>query len=209
MGRRQPRQERREDEEHRAQGGQVEEHRAEGGQEQEPGEERGQGGEPRQERGHRRQGQSRHADPGPAAAGTIAGTQIAEFGSTVTLGSDTTAPQALAGTPSFTPAAGKSYLLLAEIQSNVSDVDGAGGSSCSAYVNLLVNGHYSDNNYLHLQADSSSTDIFGFEPSDSLSTAIGLVGAGAAVTITEVTEGDADCGPGATGQLRGTIVELG
>lgn len=143
------------------------------------------------------------------AAGTIAGTQIADFSSTVTLGSDTTAPQALAGTTAFTPAAGKSYLLLAEIQSNVTDADGPGGESCSAYVSLLFNGHYLEGNYLGVRADSSNPEVFGFEPSDSLSTAIGLVGAGAPVTITELTEGDADCGTGATGQLRGTIVELG
>jgi hypothetical protein len=143
------------------------------------------------------------------ATGTIAGTQIAEFSSTVTLGSDTTAPQALGGTTTLTPAAGKSYLLLVEMQSDVSDVDGVGGGNCQAYVDFLFNGRYYNNTYLEASADSSDTGIFGFQPSDSLSTAIGLDGAGTLVTITEVTEGDSDCGTGATGQLRGTIVELG
>jgi hypothetical protein len=72
------------------------------------------------------------------APGTLAGHQVAEFSSATVpgLGGDESPPAGtpvpLGGTPTFTPAAGKSYELLTELRGNPVDADGDNSITASA-----------------------------------------------------------------------------
>jgi hypothetical protein len=116
-------------------------------------------------------------------------------------------PVPVAGSATFTPVAGKSYELLVELKGTPSDADGPGGSGCSDFVTVLVNGvpFSGAGNF----ANASGTPPFNIEPIGSSSTAVGLQQASQAQTLSALAFGDTGCGPTTTGSLRATVIELG
>jgi hypothetical protein len=145
------------------------------------------------------------------AAGTLAGLQVAEVQapSVPGLTSEATGGTAvpLAGTPTFTPVAGKSYELLTELKGTPTDVDGAGGEVCFAAVTILVNG--APISGANIWANASGTPPFNFEPIGSSSTAIGLQQTGQPLTLSALAFGSTGCSAATTGSLRAVVVELG
>lgn len=145
-------------------------------------------------------------------AGTLAGLQVADAQATNVPGFTTEATGAgtsvpLAGTAAFTPAAGKSYELLAELRGNPSDANGAEGGGCNAGVQIYVNGEPTA--FVGISAFSGAEPPFAVNAVGNASTAVGLLTAGQAQTITAGSFGDPGCGAGTTGTLRITVVELG
>lgn len=144
--------------------------------------------------------------------GTLAGLQIVDAQATnipglataVTSGAGT--PIALTGTTSFTPAAGKSYELLAELRGNPVDA-GEEFKACFAGVQIYVNGEPTA--FLGISADSEVPPPFSVNGVANASTAVGMLTAGQLQTISAGAFGDPDCGPNVTGSLRLTVVELG
>jgi hypothetical protein len=146
-------------------------------------------------------------------AGTLAGLQVADA-QAVNVPGLSGAPPTIEGVPvpltgvgSFTPASGKSYLLLAELRGTPIDADGPGPEGCFAGVRILVNGV--PTNFVGIGAEDGAPPPFASEPVGNASTGLGLVSAGIPQTITAAALGDADCAPGTTGNLRITVVELG
>ncbi len=145
------------------------------------------------------------------AAGTLAGLQVAEAQATAVPGLTSEpaggTPVPLTGTPTFTPAAGKSYELLVELKGTPTDIDGPGGEVCSAFVTILVNGVPMSG--AGIWANASGTPPFNFEPVGSSSTAVGLQQAGQPQTLSALAFGSIGCSAATTGSLRAVIVELG
>jgi hypothetical protein len=145
------------------------------------------------------------------AAGTLAGLQVAEVtsasvpGLNVEPSGGTAIP--LAGSPTFTPAAGKSYELLVELKGNPIDVDGAGGNICNPFVNLLVNG--APVNGAGLWQNASGTPPFNNEPIGTSSAAIALQAAGQPQTLTALSLGSTGCSSATAASLRAVVIELG
>jgi hypothetical protein len=145
------------------------------------------------------------------AAGTLAGLQVAEVqaGSVPGVTSEIVGgtPVPLTGTPSFTPAAGKSYELLTELKGTPTDADGPGGEVCQVFVTILVNGVPFSG--AGIFASASGTPPFNFEPVGSSSTAVGLQQAGQPQTLSALAFGSSGCSPATTASLRAVVVELG
>jgi hypothetical protein len=143
--------------------------------------------------------------------GTLAGLQVAEVtaASVPGLSSEVTGgtPVPLAGTGTFTPLAGKSYELLTELKGTPTDTDGPGGEICFANVTVLVNGV--PIGFAGIFANANGTPPFNFEPIGSSATALGLQQAAQPQAISVLAFGSKDCGPGTTGSLRATVVQLG
>lgn len=151
-------------------------------------------------------------------AGTLAGLQVAEATAAGVPGLTTTSttpdgtPVALAGTTSFVPNTGKSYILLAELRGNPTDADGVnsssyGGPSCYAWVRISVNGEPAA--WVEISANANQAPPNDVNPVGTSSTAIALQQAGVAQTISANAFGNSGCGAGTTGNLRIVIVELG
>jgi hypothetical protein len=146
------------------------------------------------------------------AAGTLAGLQVLDVSASSVPGL-TSEPQAgtpvpLTGTTSFTPAAGKSYEILTELEGTPTDgSSGEEGGSCSPFVSILVNGAPFTGTGIY--NNNEGTPPFNSEPVGSTSTAIGLQEAGQQQTISAVAFGDSDCTSATTASLRVTVVELG
>jgi hypothetical protein len=145
------------------------------------------------------------------AAGTLAGLQVAEVTSPAVPGLNVEQPGGtpipLAGTPTFTPVAGKSYELLVELKGNPIDADGAEGEVCSPFVDLLVNG--APVNGAGLWHNVSGTPPFNYEPIGTSSAAIALQAAGQAQTLTALTLGSSGCSSATVASLRAVVIELG
>jgi hypothetical protein len=145
-------------------------------------------------------------------AGTLAGLQVldAQASNIPGLTTENTGagvPIALSGTTSFTPAAGKSYELLAELRGNPSDANGAEGGGCFAGVQVYVNGEPTV--FLGINANANSEAPFAVNGVANSSTAVGLLTAGQLQTISAGSFGDPGCGATTSGTLRLTVVELG
>ena len=145
-------------------------------------------------------------------AGTLAGLQVADAQAANVPGFTTEAtgagaPIPLTGTAAFTPATGKSYELLAELRGNPSDANGAEAGGCFAGVQIYVNGEPTA--FLGISAFSGAEPPFEVNSVGNASTAVGMLTAGQAQTITAGSFGDPGCGAGTTGNLRITVVELG
>ncbi len=145
------------------------------------------------------------------AAGTLAGLQVAEVQATSVPGltSETTGgtPVPLTGTPTFTPAPGKSYELLTELKGTPSDGDGPGENICSAFVSIQVNGVPISG--AGIWSNEKGTPPFNFEPIGSSSTAIGLQSASQQQTLSALSFGSPGCSSATTGSLRVVVIELG
>jgi len=145
-------------------------------------------------------------------AGTLAGLQVADAQATNVPGftieaTGTGTPVPLTGTAAFTPVAGKSYELLAELRGNPSDGTGAEGGGCFAGVQIYVNGEPAA--FVGINAIFGGEAPFAVNGVGNASTAVGLLTAGQPQTITAGSFGDIDCGADTTGNLRVTVVELG
>jgi len=145
------------------------------------------------------------------AAGTLAGLQVADAsnpsvpGLTVEPAGGT--PVALAGTTSFTPAAGKSYELLTELKGTPTDANGTEGGGCNVFVTILVNGiPYAGAGIFN---NAAAPPPFNNEPIGGGSVAIGLQEAGQPLTLSALSFGDPGCSPATTASLRVTVVEFG
>jgi hypothetical protein len=145
------------------------------------------------------------------AEGTLAGLQVAEVTSAAVPGLNVEptggVPVPLAGTPTFTPAPGKSYELLVELKGNPVDADGPGGEVCSAFVDLLVNG--APVNGAGIWQNVSGTPPFNNEPIGTSSAAIALQGAGQPQTLTALSLGSSGCSSATTASLRAVVIQLG
>jgi hypothetical protein len=151
-------------------------------------------------------------------AGTLAGLQVAEATAANVPGLTTPSttpdgtPITLAGTTSFVPNTGKSYLLLAELRGNPSDADGVnsssyGGPSCYAWVRISVNGEPTA--WVEISANANQQPPNDVNPVGTSSTAVALQQAGVTQTISANAFGNSGCGAGTTGNLRIVVVELG
>lgn len=145
------------------------------------------------------------------ATGTLAGLQVAEVTSASVPGLTTEpaggTPVPLAGTPTFTPVAGKSYELLVELRGNPVDIDGPGGEVCGASVTMLVNG--APLGGTGIWASASSAPPFNVEPIGTSSTAIALQAAGQPQTLSALAFGGIGCSSATTAALRAVVIELG
>lgn len=145
------------------------------------------------------------------AAGTLAGLQVADAQATNVPGLGASPPNSLGtgfsltGTTSFTPVAGKSYELLAELRGSVVDADGPGGESCFTGVWVFVNGEPTV--FLGMNGNAGGEPPFSNNPVGNASTGLGLLSSGTQ-TITAAAYGEPNCN-GTTGNLRITVVELG
>jgi hypothetical protein len=145
------------------------------------------------------------------AAGTLAGLQVADaLGSNVpALGSTPPNIQGvgvpLTGTTAFTPVAGKSYELLAELRGTAVDADGTGPESCFTGVQIFVNGE--PTTFVGMNANASGESPFAVNSVGNASTGVGLLATGTQ-TITASSYGEPSCA-GTTANLRVTVVELG
>lgn len=145
------------------------------------------------------------------APGTLAGLQVAEVQAAAVPGLTTEpaggTPVPLTGTGTFTPAPGKSYELLVELKGTPTDADGPGGSPCSDFVTVLVNGvpFSGAGNF----ASASGTPPFNYEPVGSSSTAVALQQGGQPQSLSALAFGDTGCSSATTGSLRAVVVELG
>lgn len=145
-------------------------------------------------------------------AGTLAGLQVLDVQATGVPGLTTNATGAgtsvpLAGTTSFTPAAGKSYELLVELRGTPVDANGTEGGGCFTGVQIYVNGE--PITFVGMNANANSEPPFSVNGVDSASTALGLMTAGQAQTISAGSFGEPSCGGGTAANLRITVVELG
>jgi len=144
--------------------------------------------------------------------GTLAGLQVADaqatgIGLTTEAGNAQGIPVPLTGVGIFTPIAGKSYELLAELRGNPSDANGSEPGACFAGVRISVNGE--PTTFVEVSASATSEPPFAVNSVGSASTAVGLLAAGVPQTITASAFGDPGCGAGTAGNLRVTVVELG
>jgi hypothetical protein len=147
------------------------------------------------------------------AAGTLAGLQVADA-QAANVGGLTTEPSSaegtgipLTGTAAFTPAAGKSYLLLAELRGNPIDANGTEPEGCFTGVRVSVNGE--PQVFVGISANASAPAPFTVNGVGTASTALGLLSSGQPQTISASALGEPSCGAGTTGNLRVTVVELG
>ncbi|HWM63358.1 MAG TPA: hypothetical protein VNP96_05135 [Solirubrobacterales bacterium] len=145
-------------------------------------------------------------------AGTLAGLQILDVQATGVPGLTTESTGAgfsipFSGPAVFTPAAGKSYELLAELRGTPSDANGGEPGSCFAGVQIYVNGE--PFTFLEISASASAEPPFNVNNVGSTSTALGLLTPGQAQTISAGSFGDPACGGGTSANLRITVVELG
>jgi hypothetical protein len=145
------------------------------------------------------------------AAGTLAGLQVAEVTSATVPGLNVEptggTPVPLAGTPTFTPATGKSYELLVELKGNPIDADGPEGEVCNPFVDLLVNG--APVNGAGLWNSASGKPPFNNEPIGTSSAAIALQAAGQAQTLSAISLGSTGCSGATTASLRAVVIEFG
>ena len=145
------------------------------------------------------------------AGGTLAGLQVGEFQAPsvpgVNISPPSTTPVPLTGTTSFTPAAGKTYQLLLELKGNPIDADGAGGQACVIGAFVSVNG-----NVISTPSIAANTGLpgpFGDRPVATSQFPLGLLSPGQPQTLSVVSTGSEDCGPGTSAALRGVVIELG
>jgi hypothetical protein len=147
------------------------------------------------------------------AAGTLAGLQVADAQATGVPGLTTEPTSAagtsvpLTGTAAFTPTAGKSYLLLAELRGSPSDANGAEEGGCFTGVRISVNGE--PQLFVELSAFDGAEAPFALNSVGTNSTALGLLSSGQPQTISASSLGSTACGAGTSGNLRVTVVELG
>lgn len=145
------------------------------------------------------------------AAGTLAGLQVADAQATNVPGLGSFPPNSngtgipLGGTTAFTPVAGKSYELLAELRGTPVDANGPGGASCFTGVQIFVNGEPTV--FVLINANASGEPPFAINSVGNASTGVGLLATGTQ-TITAASYGEPSCA-GSTGDLRVTVVELG
>lgn len=130
-------------------------------------------------------------------AGTLAGLQVADAQATSVPGLTVEPPTAqgtavpLTGTGIFTPVAGKSYELLAELRGTPTDANGPGGESCFAGVQVFVNGEPIV--FVSIGANASAEPPFAVNAIGNASTAVGLLST-APQTITASSYGEPACG---------------
>jgi hypothetical protein len=145
------------------------------------------------------------------AAGTLAGLQVAEVTAAAVPGLNVQQPGGtpvpLAGTPTFTPVAGKSYELLVELKGNPIDADGQGENYCGPFVDLFVNGVPA--NGADLWQNASGTPPFNNRPIGTSSAAIALQAAGQPQTLSALSFGSDGCSGDTTASLRAVVIELG
>jgi hypothetical protein len=146
------------------------------------------------------------------AAGTLAGLQVADAQATSVPGLTSEPANAqgtavpLTGTGAFTPVAGKSYELLAELRGTPSDANGPVGGGCFTGVQIFVNGEPTV--FVGINANEGAEPPFAVNGVGNASTAIGLLST-APQAISASSYGDTNCGAGTTASLRVTVVELG
>jgi len=146
------------------------------------------------------------------AAGTLAGLQVAEVTAASVPGLNVEpaggTPIPLAGAPTFTPVAGKSYELLVELRGNPLDGDGPGENVCNPLVSLLVNGVPIDG-VVSLWQNASGTPPFNNQPIGTSSTAIALQVPGQPQTLSALSLGSSGCSSATTALLRAVVIQLG
>lgn len=146
------------------------------------------------------------------ATGTLAGLQVAEVAAATVPGPSTPAetgtPVPLSGNAAFTPQAGKSYELLAELKGTPTAQPGPEGEDfCSAEVVMSVNGVLLGG--AAISATPGAPAPFNVDPIGTLATAIGLQESGQTLTLSASSFGSAGCFAATTGSLRAVVVELG
>ncbi|HEU4737485.1 MAG TPA: hypothetical protein VFS54_00220 [Solirubrobacterales bacterium] len=145
------------------------------------------------------------------AAGTLAGLQVAEVTAAPVPGLNAEPPGGtpvpLAGNPTFTPVAGKSYELLLELRGTPVDGDGPGENVCNPLVGMFVNGV--PLNSASLWQNASGTPPFNNDTVGTSSTAIALQAAGQPQTLSVLSLGSSGCSPATTASLRAVVVQLG
>ena len=145
------------------------------------------------------------------AAGALAGLQVADAQATDVPGLGSAPPNSLGtgisltGTTTFTPVAGKSYELLAELRGTPVDANGPGGEACFTGVQIFVNGE--PTTFVGMNANAGGEPPFAVNSVGNASTGVGLLSTGTQ-TITASAYGEPSCS-GSTGNLRVTVVELG
>lgn len=145
------------------------------------------------------------------AAGTLAGLQVADAQAAGVpgLGNLPPGPQgtaiSLTGTTAFTPVAGKSYELLAELRGTPIDANGPGGESCFTGVQIFINGEPTA--FVGMNANAGGQPPFAVNSVGNASTGLGLLATGTQ-TISASSYGESSCA-GSSGNLRITVVELG
>lgn len=144
------------------------------------------------------------------AAGTLSGLPVAEVTSAAVPGL-TTEPEngtlvPLAGTGTFIPVAGKSYELLTELKGTPTMVGGPEGGSCSAEVDMFVNGFFIAGAGIFAGVTPGP---FSIQPLGTSATAIGLQEAGQPLTLSALSFGSIGCGAATTATLRAVVIELG
>lgn len=146
------------------------------------------------------------------AGGTLAGLIIAEFSAASVPGLTTGTPSGtsvpLTGTTSFTPVAGKSYELLAELKGTPIDADEAGPSSCYGAVRMIANGAPLEVEPA-IRASASQLPPFKYQPFAGGDVPLGLLSPGQALTLTAISFGSEGCGANTAAALRGVVVEFG
>jgi hypothetical protein len=146
------------------------------------------------------------------AAGTLAGLQVAEISSAavpgLTTATSTGTPVPLTGTATFTPQAGKSYELLAELKGTPTAQPGPEGEDfCYAEVAVFVNG--APVGGVAITASPTSPAPFTLDPIGTDATAIGLQETGQPLTLAASSFGGTGCSAATTGAFRAVVVELG
>jgi hypothetical protein len=146
------------------------------------------------------------------ATGTLAGLQVAEVTAAgipgLTTATETGTSVPLSGSASFTPQAGKSYELLAEMKGTPTVQPGPEGEEfCFAEVAMLVNGVALGG--VTISASPGQPAPFNVRPVGTFATALGLQESGQALTLTASSFGSPGCSTATTGTLRAVVVELG
>ena len=120
-------------------------------------------------------------------------------------------PVPLAGTASFTPKAGKSYLLMSSVKGAPVDADGAngsiyGGNSCYIYFDVMVNGLTVAG--LRISANADQAAPYNIIGTDGATSTVGSIDPGVQ-TVSVSSYGSTRCGATSTAALRFTVIELG
>jgi hypothetical protein len=116
----------------------------------------------------------------------------------------------LTGTASFTPVAGKSYIIVGEIQGNPIDADGAPGNACNPSVHIFRPGNPFAALNLSLFQDLGNAPAIQTQTVDAGDQGISANDPSSPITLTAQVFGDSNCGAGSTiNSLRITVVQLG
>jgi len=148
-------------------------------------------------------------------AGTLAGLQVADVQAPSVPGLSDDPPSTgegvpipLAGTATFTPKAGKSYMLLAEMRGTPVDNDDEEFFGCFAGARIYVNGYPVAGVFISAFKDAEPPSP-KVEPVGNTSVGVGMLVPGQPQTIAANALGSDGCSSATTAVMRITVVELG